>query len=103
MISISKKKKKDKPFAQKLIPLIISAIVIYTAADILLQVFYNAEISPTLTTCYFTFFGSELVSLAMIKSTKEKHSNTSNTTNDFSSVTDQMTALDIHTETDVNQ
>ena len=45
----------------------IIAIVSYTIAAILLQKYIGAEISPTLTTCVFAFFGTELISLAGIK------------------------------------
>lgn len=67
-----KKQKKPKPYAQRLIPVVILAVVLYTIADILLQVFKNTEISSTLTTCYFTFWGVEIVNLALIKFGKAK-------------------------------
>lgn len=67
--------KKDKPFSQKLIPWIILAVMIYTIADIILQAFYCVEISPTLTTCYFAFWGTEIIGLATIKNVKVKNEN----------------------------
>jgi hypothetical protein len=61
-----------KPYAQRLIPLIIFAVVSYTVADILLQIFKNVEISSTLTTCWFGFWGIEIINLAAIKYSKVK-------------------------------
>jgi Tfp pilus assembly major pilin PilA len=66
------KSRKKKPYAQRLIPVVVLAIVLYTLADIALQVFKNVEISSTLTTCYFTFWGVEIVNLALIKFGKAK-------------------------------
>ena len=45
-------------------------IIIYTAADFILQYFTNIEVSPTLTTAWFAFWGTELIALAAIKTTK---------------------------------
>lgn len=59
--------KKDKPYAQKLLPVIIFMIIAYAIADIVLQVLYQTEISSTLTTCWFAFWGSEVLALASIK------------------------------------
>jgi hypothetical protein len=47
--------------------------IIYAAADILLQYFINVELSPTLTGCWYTFWGVELINLANIKNTKTKN------------------------------
>lgn len=44
--------------------------VAYAAADILLQIYINVEISPTLTGCWYTFWGVELINLANIKNKK---------------------------------
>lgn len=52
----------------KLIVLIsIVAIISYTVAAILLQKYTMTELSPTLTTCVYGFFGTELLGLAGIK------------------------------------
>ena len=45
----------------------IAAIVIYTTAALLLQKYTMTETSPTLTTCVYAFFGTELLGLAGIK------------------------------------
>lgn len=67
------KQKKEKPFAQKLIPIIILAVIIYTIAAFVLQFVGQTEISPSLTVAYFAFWGTELISLATIKNTKSKY------------------------------
>lgn len=52
----------------------IVAIVSYTIAAILLQKYIGVEVSPTLTTCVFAFFGTELMGLAGIKMMDTKFS-----------------------------
>lgn len=67
----------------KLIVLIsIVAIIAYTVAAILLQKYIMMELSPTLTTCVYSFFGTELLGLAGIKifDTKFAQCETSNVT-----------------------
>ena len=57
-----------KPKFNKLIvTLSIVAIIAYTVAAILLQKYIMMELSPTLTTCVYAFFGTELLGLAGIK------------------------------------
>lgn len=53
--------------------LICAMIILYTTATFLLQYFTNVEISPTLTTAWFAFWGTELVALAAIRTSKLKH------------------------------
>lgn len=65
--------KKEKSFTQKLIPWIVLAVILYTVADIVLQSVYGVEISPTLTTAFFSFFGVELIGMTTIKNTKTRH------------------------------
>ena len=65
-------KANEKPYAQKLIPLIVAMVIIYAIADIVLQVLYQTEISSTLTTCWFAFWGVEIINLAVIKVGKNK-------------------------------
>ena len=48
-------------------------IIIYTIANFVLQYFTQVEVSPTLTTAWFAFWGTELVALAAIKTSKVKH------------------------------
>lgn len=64
--------KKTKTSTVMLI-LICIMIILYAGASFVLQYFTNVEISPTLTTAWFSFWGVELVSLAAIKTSKIKH------------------------------
>lgn len=63
---------KKKSYAQKLLPWIIVAIVLYTVAAFVLQFVTQVEISSTLTTAYFTFWTVEILAIASIKNVKEK-------------------------------
>jgi hypothetical protein len=45
-------------------------ITAYTVADFLLQYYTSIEVSPTLTTAWFTFWGSELLMITGIKISK---------------------------------
>ena len=45
-------------------------ITLYAAASFALQFFTSVEISPTLTTAWFSFWGAEVISLAGIKISK---------------------------------
>lgn len=45
----------------------LTNIVIYTIAAFWLQRYTSMEISSTLTTCFFAFFGTELIGLASIR------------------------------------
>lgn len=64
--------KKKKSYAQKLLPWIIVAIMLYTFAAFVLQFVTQIEISSTLTTVYFAFWTVEIISIASIKNVKEK-------------------------------
>jgi len=54
-------------FNKLVVLLSIVAIISYTIAAILLQKYTLVELSPTLTTCVYAFFGTELLGLASIK------------------------------------
>ena len=54
-------------FNKLIVLLSIVAIISYTVAAILLQKYTMMELSPTLTTCVYAFFGTELIGLAGIK------------------------------------
>ena len=54
-------------FNKIIVSLSIAAIILYTIAAILLQKYTMMELSPTLTTCVYAFFGTELIGLAGIK------------------------------------
>lgn len=84
MAKHSKQKPKRK-VSNILLVLICTMIILYTIADFALQYFAQIEVSPTLTTAWFTFWGTELVALAAIRTSKLKHgvdSTTSDTTED---------------------
>lgn len=65
--------KPKKKVSNIMLVIICLMIIIYTAADFALQYFTSIEVSPTLTTAWFAFWGTELVALAAIKTTKVKH------------------------------
>ncbi len=67
------KEKSKKKVSNIMLVIICAMIIIYTAADFALQYFTTIEVSPTLTTAWFAFWGTELVALAAIKTTKVKH------------------------------
>ena len=65
---------KKKPKVSNIMLVVICVmIILYTIADFVLQYFVQVEVSPTLTTAWFAFWGTELVALAAIKTTKVKH------------------------------
>lgn len=54
-------------FNKIIVVLSIFSIISYVISAIFLQKYTSMELSPTLTTCVFAFFGTELLSLAGIK------------------------------------
>ena len=58
---------KNKKVSNIMLVIIILAIVLYAAATFALQYAVGVEVSPTLTTCWFSFWGVEIVALAGIK------------------------------------
>ena len=65
--------KPKKKVSNIMLVVICFMIIAYTVADFILQYFTSIEVSPTLTTAWFAFWGTELVALAAIKTTKVKH------------------------------
>jgi hypothetical protein len=65
--------KPKKKVSNIMLVLICVMIISYTIADFLLQYYTSIEVSPTLTTAWFAFWGVELVNLTIIKTTKVKH------------------------------
>ena len=53
--------------------LICIMIIGYTVADFALQYFTSIEVSPTLTTAWFSFWGVELINLTVIKTSKVRY------------------------------
>ena len=77
--------KPKKKVSNIMLVLICTMIILYTIADFVLQYFTSIEVSPTLTTAWFAFWGTELVALAAIRTSKLKHgvdSTTSGTVED---------------------
>lgn len=72
-------------FNKLIVTTCITAIILYTIIAILLQKNTLLEISPTLTTCFYAFFGTELLGLAGIKMMDTRYdiaaSSVTNTTN----------------------
>lgn len=54
-------------FNKVIVMLSVAAIISYTIAAVFLQKCTYMELSPTLTTCVYAFFGTELIGLAGIK------------------------------------
>ena len=65
--------KPKKKVSNIMLVLICSMIILYTVADFFLQYFTSIEVSPTLTTAWFAFWGVELINLTIIKTSKVKH------------------------------
>lgn len=65
--------KSKKKVSNIMLVIICIMIILYTIADFALQYFTSIEVSPTLTTAWFAFWGTELVALAAIKTSKVKH------------------------------
>lgn len=66
------KKKKKLSDLDKYVILCLSSIIIYTIVAVIIQILTEQELSTTLTTCFFAFFGGEVFLLAMIKKLKLK-------------------------------
>lgn len=69
----STRQKSKKKVSNIMLVLICTMIILYTIADFALQYFTSIEVSPTLTTAWFAFWGTELVALAAIRTSKLKH------------------------------
>lgn len=61
---------KRRKVSNIMLVVIITAIVGYTVASFILQYLTGAEISSTLTTAWFSFFGAEICALTGIKVSK---------------------------------
>lgn len=72
---------KKRKVSNIMLVIICTMIILYTAANFALQYFTSIEVSPTLTTAWFAFWGTELVALAAIKTSKVKHGMDSQTDN----------------------
>lgn len=62
--------KQKKKVSNIMLVVVCTMIILYAVANFILQYFTGTETSPTLTTAWFTFWGSELFCLAGIKVSK---------------------------------
>ena len=69
---MNKKKKGKGLYSKILVAFVVAQVLIYTYVNMYLSYKVSIEISPTLTTCFFAFFGLEAGILGMIKNTKTK-------------------------------
>lgn len=65
--------KKQKKVSNIMLVIACTMITLYAIADFALQYFAGVEVSPTLTTAWFAFWGVELFNLMLIKTSKIKH------------------------------
>lgn len=65
--------KNKRKVSNIMLVLICTMIIGYTIANFVLQYFTSIEVSPTLTTAWFAFWGVELINLTVIKTSKVKH------------------------------
>ena len=65
--------KQKKKVSNIMLVIICTMIIAYTVADFALQYFTQIEVSPNLTNAWFAFWGTELIALTAIKTTKVKH------------------------------
>ena len=65
----NKKKREFKKikFSKKIVITCILVIILYTIAQTYLSHELGLELTPTLTTCVYAFFGTELASCALIR------------------------------------
>lgn len=74
--------------------LICIMIIGYTVADFALQYFTSIEVSPTLTTAWFAFWGVELINLTVIKTSKVRHGQDSDAVVDEDDETPELEDFD---------
>ena len=65
--------KPKKKVSNIMLVIICIMITCYAIANFVLQYYTQIEVSPTLTTSWFAFWGVELISLTAIKTSKIKH------------------------------
>lgn len=83
--------KKERKVSNVMLVVIVIAIVGYAIANFYLQYNIGIEISSTLTTCWYSFWGVEIAALGAIKVTKVKNDNSNI---DFSETTDDSSSED---------
>ena len=73
MTKKTKKRLSKKKVSNIMLTLICIMIFAYTVASFVLQYHTGVEVSATLTTAWFAFWGTELLSLMVIKTNKLKY------------------------------
>lgn len=66
-------KKSKRKVSNIMLVVICIMIIVYTIANFVLQYFTSVEVSPTLTTAWFAFWGTEIIALTAIKTSKVRH------------------------------
>lgn len=64
--------KKRRRFSSIMIIVIVINIVAYTLASLIVQMHTGVEMSPTVTTCWYSFWTIEIIALTGIKISKVK-------------------------------
>ena len=67
-------KRKLKKVSNLVLIAAVTAVVGYGITATIVQIITGTELSPTLTTAWFSFWGAEIIALATIKNCKTKHS-----------------------------
>ena len=62
--------KKTRKVSNMMLVVIVTAITLYTTAALWIQFATAVPVDSTLTTCFYAFWGSELVALATLKTSK---------------------------------
>lgn len=75
MKSLFKHKKPHIDFLKLCVVFSIFIIIIYTTVSVILNYLTQIELSPTLTTCVYGFFGTEIVSTALIRIFEKRSKN----------------------------
>lgn len=65
--------KKKTKVSNIMLVVVCTMITIYTTASFVLQYYTSVEVSPALTTAWFAFWGTELVNLMVIRTSKLKY------------------------------
>lgn len=92
-----KKRLSKSQYSKIIVVLCITSIWIYAIASFVVQCVSGTEISSTLTTCFFTFFGIEILSLAGIKRIKTKnikYDDTTSTQDNYDSLMEEIEELE---------
>ena len=66
---MSNKSKNKKKVSNIMLVVVCTMIILYTIADYILQYLVGVAVDSTLTTCWYAFWGTELVALTTIKNT----------------------------------